>query len=88
MQAYVITIIGMSGLHRLKKCFSFDWNNISKVTEQNGLSIPHIQMFLDRSKCTGPEAMKKFPVSDAVLVDILTIWTPSPNWTILSQPQR
>ena len=69
----VVSIIAINGLLRLNELVSFDWNNISLVSVDDGTeSVPNIQMSVTRSKRTGPKAMKKFLVSDSLSIEILT----------------
>jgi len=65
--------VAINGLLRLNEIVSFEWSNISLGSIDEGSeSTPMIQMSVLRSKRTGPKAMKKFLISDALSTEILT----------------
>jgi len=72
-QIKVVSIVAINGLLRLNEIVSFEWSNISLGSIDEGSeSTPMIQMSVLRSKRTGPKAMKKFIISDALSTEILT----------------
>lgn len=72
-QIKVVTIIAINGLLRLNELVAFDWKNVSQGSVEDGTeSRPIIQLSVERSKRSGPKAMKKFLVSDPLSIEILT----------------